>query len=207
VSEPAKRTGAGEAGLGGVRDVYFSVDVETDGPIPGVYSLLSFAIVEAGTMAAGRFARPAATPASFYRELRPIAEDFDPEALAVSGLDRGRLAREGAEPAAAMREASAWIAAHAPEGEPVLVAYPLGFDWSWLHWYFVRFTGASPFRHSRAFDVKTAVAVKARRSIADAGQRRLPAELRSARPHTHHALDDARAQGEVFANLMEWEAP
>ena len=30
-------------------DVYFSVDVETDGPIPGPYSMLSFALAVAGT--------------------------------------------------------------------------------------------------------------------------------------------------------------
>src|SRR5512133_818869 len=29
-------------------DVYFSADVETDGPIPGPYSMLSFALVPAG---------------------------------------------------------------------------------------------------------------------------------------------------------------
>src|SRR5262245_56668885 len=29
-------------------DVYFSADVETDGPIPGPYSMLSFALVQAG---------------------------------------------------------------------------------------------------------------------------------------------------------------
>lgn len=30
-------------------DVYFSADVETDGPIPGPFSMLSFALVPAGT--------------------------------------------------------------------------------------------------------------------------------------------------------------
>src|SRR6185437_9558285 len=30
-------------------DAYFSADVETDGPIPGEYSMLSFALVFAGT--------------------------------------------------------------------------------------------------------------------------------------------------------------
>jgi hypothetical protein len=30
-------------------DAYFSADVETDGPIPGPFSMLSFAIVYAGS--------------------------------------------------------------------------------------------------------------------------------------------------------------
>jgi hypothetical protein len=198
-SSPAVRPKAAPA------DVYFSVDIETDGPIPGPYSLLSFAIVEAGSLAEGRFSRPKGEPASLYLELQPISAEFQVEALQVNGLDRERLVREGREPAEAMRQAAEWIASRAGHGEPVLVAYPLSFDWSWLYWYFVRFTGGSPFRHSRCFDMKTALAVKGKRGIAESGHRNLPAKLRSDRPHTHHALDDARAQAEVFANLMEWD--
>ncbi|MGE3671704.1 MAG: hypothetical protein AB7K71_18685 [Polyangiaceae bacterium] len=39
-------------------DVYFSADVETDGPIPGPYSMLSFALVYAGSVDGRRFQRP-----------------------------------------------------------------------------------------------------------------------------------------------------
>ena len=40
---------------------------------------------------------------TFYRELRPISEEFVPEALAVSGLDRERLGEEGLDPASGAR--------------------------------------------------------------------------------------------------------
>lgn len=189
-----------------VSDIYFSVDIETDGPIPGPYSMLSFAIVPAGSMREGRFIRPA-DGEGLYLELQPISESFEPQALAVNGLNRERLLREGLAPAVAMKRASEWIAARCAEGEgePVLVAYPLGFDWSFLYWYFIRFAGASPFKHSRGFDLKTAFSVRGRRPIASAGQKHLPAHLQSSLPHTHHALDDARAQADVFAKLMEWD--
>jgi len=39
-------------------------------------------------------------------------------------------------------------------GTPVFVAYPAGFDFMFVYWYLVRFTGESPFSHS-AVDVKT----------------------------------------------------
>jgi hypothetical protein len=39
-------------------DIYFSADVETDGPIPGPYSILSFAMVYAGRFDGSRFERP-----------------------------------------------------------------------------------------------------------------------------------------------------
>jgi len=64
-------------------DVYFSVDIETDGPIPGRYSMLSFGIAVAGSLRDGSFQRAEQAPSTFYRELRPISDDFDPETLVV----------------------------------------------------------------------------------------------------------------------------
>src|SRR5437762_6159646 len=83
-------------------DVYFSADVETDGPIPGPYSMLSFALVYAGSFDGERFERPKGYERHFYKELRPISEQFQEEALKVNGLDRDRLLREGNDPAHVM---------------------------------------------------------------------------------------------------------
>ena len=135
-------------------DVYFSADVETDGPIPGPFSILSFALVLAGSFDGERSIRPK-DYLSFYAELRPISEQFEAEALRVNGLDRKRLCAEGRSPEDAMRDAAMWVAKVTGVGRPVLVAYPVSFDWSWLYWYFVRFTkDGSPFRHSRCFTSK-----------------------------------------------------
>ncbi|MDH5674425.1 MAG: exonuclease domain-containing protein [Myxococcales bacterium] len=186
-------------------DVYISADVETDGPIPGPYSMLSFGMVVAGSFDGERFVRPRAYDRTFYRELRPISEAFEPEALQVNGLDRERLMREGAAPEVAMGEAAEWIRKVASGGRPILVAYPLSFDWTWLYWYFVRYckTG-SPFNHSSCFDLKTAFAVKSGKPIAGAGRSKVPVALRSQHPHSHDALADAIEQAEIFANVFEW---
>ena len=187
-------------------DAYFSADVETDGPIPGPYSMLSFAIVFAGSFDGKVFERPKSYDKVFYRELRPISENFEAEALAVNGLDRERLCEEGFDPATAMTEACEWVQSQAGTFKPVLVAYPLSFDWTWLYWYFVRFSkSGSPFDYSRCFDIKTAIAVKSHVPISDAGKSRLHPALRSAYKHTHHATDDATEQAEIFANVFEWE--
>ncbi|MDH5674489.1 MAG: exonuclease domain-containing protein [Myxococcales bacterium] len=188
-------------------DVYFSADVETDGPIPGPYSMLSFGLVLAGTYDGLRFVRPEHYDETFYRELRPIADEFEEEALRVNGLDRDRLAREGTEPNVAMTAAAAWVRQLAAGARPVLVAYPLSFDWTWLYWYFVRFgeTG-SPFNHSSCFDLKTAFAVKSRKPIAGAGRHQVPEALRSSHPHSHHALDDAIEQA-IAASLLSQIPP
>lgn len=186
-------------------DVYFSADVETDGPIPGIYSMLSFALVPAGAFDGRVFSRPRGYSNIFYRELRPITPNFQPEALRVNGLDRDALARSGGDPAAVMTEAARWVVDNSPEGRPVLVAYPLSFDWSWLYWYFTRFcAGGSPFNHSQCYDLKTAFAVKARLPIAQASRTRLPGELQGRPTHTHNAADDAIEQAIIFGNLFEW---
>jgi hypothetical protein len=187
-------------------DAYFSADVETDGPIPGPYSMLSFALVFAGTYDGKNFRRPQVYDRVFYSEIKPISAEFEEEALRVNGLDRDRLILEGEEPASAMVKSAKWVQHVAGNARPVLVAYPLSFDWTWLYWYFVRYCPeGSPFDYSRCFDIKTAFAVKAGLPISRAGRGRLPSNLASHRPHTHHAVDDAIEQAEIFGNIFEWE--
>jgi hypothetical protein len=186
-------------------DAYFSADVETDGPIPGPYSMLSFALVYAGAYDGTTFSRPSEYSDVYYREIKPISEDFQEEALRVNGLDRNRLKVAGEEPEEALSAAAEWVRKLSGGRKPVLVAYPLSFDWAWLYWYFVRFSKTgSPFEYSRCFDIKTAFAVKSRLPISNAGRSKLPKSLLSSRPHTHHAVDDATEQAEIFANIFEW---
>ncbi|WP_210243333.1 exonuclease [Mesorhizobium sp. B2-3-15] len=187
-------------------DVYFSADVETDGPIPGPFSMLSFAIVYAGKYDGERFERPSEYNQVFYRELSPISTEFQAEALNVNGLDRDDLVLNGSDPIHSMTEAFEWIKIISGDSYPVLVAYPLSFDWNWLYWYFMRFGRyGSPFDYSRCFDIKTAFAVKSAIPIAEAGRSHLPINLASTKKHTHHAIDDAIEQAEIFANVFEWE--
>jgi hypothetical protein len=186
-------------------DIYFSADVETDGPIPGPFSMLSFAIVYAGSFDGRHFVRPKSYESFFYKELMPISNQFQEEALRVNGLDRDRLCREGSPAETVMTEAREWVNRNSAGGNPILVAYPLSFDWSWLYWYFVQFCkDGSPFGHSRCFDIKTALSVKAHIPIGLAGRARLDPALGSNRAHTHHAIGDAIEQAEIFANIFEW---
>ncbi|MFJ9629868.1 3'-5' exoribonuclease domain-containing protein [Streptomyces sp. NPDC101175] len=182
--------------------LYLSVDIEADGPIPGPYSMLSFGAAVAGTQDADGFTPADAEKLTFYRELRPISAEFVPEALAVSGLDRERLGREGAEPAAALGEFTDWVRDVSVGAQPVMCGYPASYDWMFLYWYLIRFTGASPFGHSGCLDMKTLYAAKARLPLRAVAKGTMPRELLSRRRHTHHALDDAIEQAELFANLM-----
>lgn len=191
-------------------EVYLSVDVEADGPLMGVHSLLSLGACVAGVWEpAGGFAARPVDAVTFYAELRPGFTEVVPEALAVSGLDRDRLLREGEEPAAAMGRFVGWVRdAAAAEGgaRPVVVAWPASYDWPWLSWHLGRFApGSLPFGHSSCLDMKTLYAVKAGVPLTQATKGAIPRALRSRRRHTHHALDDAQEQGELFAALMRWQ--
>lgn len=190
--------------------LYISVDIEADGPIPGPYSMISFGAAVAGRQDAEGYAPADPEAQTFYRELRPISEEFVSEALAVSGLDRDRLVAEGSEPAVAMAEFSAWVREVSRAGggaQPVMCGYPAAYDWTFLYWYLMRFTGASPFGHSGCLDMKTLYATKARLPLRAVAKGTMPRELLSERRHTHHALDDAIEQAELFSNLMAWPGP
>lgn len=187
------------------RDAYFSADVETDGPIPGEFSMLSFALVYAGSFDGARFLRPERFELHFTRELRPISANFQPEALKVNGLHRDRLQHSGLAPDEAMRAASRWVKETAGDATPILVAYPLSFDWAWLYWYFIKYSGESPFSYSHCFDLKTAVAIKLGIPVASASRKNLPEAFRAQAHHTHRALDDAREQAEIFGKVFAWK--
>lgn len=184
-------------------------DVEADGPIPGPYSMSSFGMSACAVFDGSSFTRLDPAAQTHYAELRPISDDFIPAAAAVSGLDRAVLVRDGADPVEAMTANVAWITAVALEHQarPVFVGYPLGFDWMFTYWYQVNFTGGSPFGHSGHLDVKTLYAHKAGVPVRTVGKRSMPRHLLSQRPHTHHGLDDAIEQADMFCNIVEWAGP
>lgn len=186
-------------------DLYISADIEADGPIPGPYSMLSFALVIAGRFDGAAFEVRNPEEQTFYRELRPISNEFDSKALQVSGLDRDELLRGGEEPVEAMTDAADWVREQSADDRAVLVAFPASFDWLFLYWYFVRYsTKGSPFDFSSCLDMKTILQQRAGVVLDRAGLGDLPPALKSDRPHTHNALDDAIEQGEIFQRLWQW---
>lgn len=174
-------------------DVFVSVDVEADGPIPGDYSMISIGACVVGS-----------DSQTFYRELKPISSRFEPEALAVSGLSREKLIAEGREPEAAMRELAAWLLKVCPTGRPVFVGFNATFDWMFVNWYFIHFVGVNPFGIS-GLDIKAYyMGALGKRRWSDTSKRNFDKRFLSSSPHTHHALDDAREQAEVFQRLMRF---
>jgi hypothetical protein len=188
-------------------DIYFSLDVEADGPIPGPYSMLSLGVCVAAHFDGTVFTARNPRESTFYSELKPISDAYDRTALKVARLDREALARDGCDPARAMHELRSFITASAGSARPVVCAYPAGFDWTFLYWYLVRFGPAEPILDfNSVFDMKTMYAVRAGVPFDQTGLNDLPLALRGEQPHTHNALDDAVQQAEVFCKLFAWHA-
>ena len=157
---------------------YVMVDVESDGPIPGDYSMVCFGavVVREGLEQV------------FYGKLKPIAEKWIPEALAVSGFTREETL-EFDDPKTIMEKFTQWIS-QATKGRPMFVSDNNGFDWQFINWYFWHFTGANPFGHS-----STNLGSLYKGLVRDTFQNFKHLRMTA---HTHDPVDDARGNAEAL---------
>lgn len=168
------------------QEIFISIDVETAGPIPGEYSMLS--------IGACVVTNPSAT---FACELKPINDRFVPEALKVSGLSLDRLLQDGTEPEAAMRRFRAWIDEIAGDDTPVFVGFNAPFDWSFVNYYFHRYTGENPFGFT-ALDIKALWMGMSGCTWADTRSSCIAEVIHPQLRGDHDALHDALYQAELF---------
>jgi hypothetical protein len=177
-------------------EIYISTDVETDGPIPGPHSMLSFgsAAYTADKQLVSTFSANLETlPGAAAHPRTAEWWATQPEAWAAC---RTRLEP----PEAAMRRYVGWI--KGLPGKPVFVAYPAGFDFLFVYWYLIRFTGESPFSHS-ALDIKSYAMAVLRTGYRESTKKNMPRQWFDKLPHTHVALDDAVEQGALFCNMLK----
>ena len=173
-------------------ETYFSVDIETAGPNPIQYSLLS--------IGACTIYEPHST---FYTELKPVNEAIDPAAHAVHRLNIQILFERGLSPLEAMTRFETWVEDQTPEGStPVFVAFNAPFDWMFVNDYFHRYLGRNPFGHS-ALDIKAFYMGMAGISWEETSMRCLVARYSDTRKLTHHALQDAVDQARLFRNMLK----
>ena len=177
-------------------ETYISTDVETDGPIPGPHSLLSIgaAAYTADKQLLSTFSANFETlPGAVGHPDTMAWWQTEPEAWAAY---RTNLQS----PLLAMKAYLDWV--KSLPGKPVFVAYPVAFDFMFVYWYLIRFTGESPFAHS-ALDIKTVAMVLLQKPYRDSTKRNMPKRWFDADlPHTHTALDDAIEQGAMFCNML-----
>lgn len=182
-------------------EIYVSTDIEADGPIPGPHSMLSFASAAyaadktlLSTFTVNLETLPGAAP---HERTMAWWQQF-PEAWAA-------CRRDTRAPEAAMRDYLAWL--ESLPGRPIFVGWPATWDFMWIYWYLVRFTGERPFREN-ALDMRSYAMGMRKIEFHKTSRSYLPKRWFDVNlPHTHVALDDALEQGAVFCNMLAENRP
>ena len=158
------------------------VDVESDGPIPGDYSMIAFGAVVVDEK----------LEKTFYGKLKPISEHWIPKALAVSGFSREETL-QFEEPKRVMETFSTWLSENS-HGNPLFFSDNNGFDWQFINWYFHHFTGNNPFGFS-----SSNLGSLYKGLVGDMFQNFK--HLRKTR-HTHNPVDDAVGNAEALLHMQ-----
>ncbi len=182
-------------------ELYVSIDVETDGPIPGEYSMLSLgsAIFEPSGNILGKFE------------------------VNIQGLPTARQNKETMEWWATIPDIWAYCrknpispniamqsylkhlldVSKAREGNLVCIGYPITFDFMFVYWYLIKFTGKSPFSFS-GIDIKTISMAMLKSTYKKAGKKYMPKRwIPNNIKHSHTPLNDAIEQGLIFCNILK----
>jgi hypothetical protein len=157
------------------------VDVESDGGIPYDYSMISFGAVIVDD----------ALDKTFYGKLRPISDKWVPEALAVSGFSREET-MEVDDPKSVMLDFADWLKEN-NSGRPMFYSDNNGFDWQFINWYFVHFTGDNPFGFSST-NLGSLYKGMVKNSFKNFKH------LRKTK-HTHNPVDDAKGNAEALLHM------
>ncbi len=183
------------------KEIYFSVDIEADGPMPPTYSMLSFAAVafeykdnEINILGDNSYNLMTLFDAKQHPDTMKFWARF-PEAY-----DKTR--EDIVSPLQAMVEFANWIEIIAGENKAIFIGYPAAYDFKWMDYYFYTYYGKNPFGFS-ALDMKSyASGILQHRNFSSTSKSSMPKEwFKKGLPHTHVALDDALEQAHLFCSM------
>lgn len=164
---------------------YFVVDVEADGDLVGVHSIVCFGVVKVSD-----------TSKTFYGKIRPLTGEYRPDALAVSGFTRHEHEQFDA-PDVVMKEFENWLIENS-DGKPTFISDNVAFDWQWINWYMHKYVGRNPFGFSgrRIGDLYCGMMKDASKN------QEWKKKLRITR-HTHNPVDDAMGNAEALLAMQK----
>jgi DNA polymerase III epsilon subunit-like protein len=170
--------------------VYICVDVETAGPHPAEYALLSIGAVVVDDPAQ-----------SFYIELQPDRNIITDESLSIHKLALDVLAKRGTPPKQAMEKFAAWVQQQAAGRSPIFVAFNAAFDWMFVNDYLHRYTGDNPFGH-RALDMKALFMGLTSTPWEETSYQNVSHYYDQPEALAHDALQDAQQGAALFAAML-----
>ena len=186
--------------------VYVCVDIEASGHVPSLFNMVSIAGVEV-RLDGERHVRGA----SFYHELQPVCDGFDPEAMAIHGITEAHLRAHGTPAKQVMAEIDRWTRGLLGPGQRALfVGHNAAFDWSFVAWYFKWAGIENPFRYD-PLDTKALIMGRHGVVWGEASKKgvlaRHPELLRPDPDTEHHALVDAEFQADILIALLDGRGP
>lgn len=159
------------------------VDVESDGPAPGLYSMISF----------GAVAVESSLDRTFYGQIKPISDHHIPDALKVSGFTREQTL-EFPDPHLTMLDFDTWLKTLQAD-RLFFISDNNGFDWQWINYYFWRYMGKNPFGHSST-NLGSLYKGMVKNTFKNFKR------LRKTK-HTHNPVDDARGNAEALLAMID----
>lgn len=183
-----------------MNEIFVSVDIEADGPLPGINSMLSLG---AAAYKISDDVTSFEKVATFSANLE-LAEGASPDedtmvnfwAKNPEAWDLCR--RNPRHPRDVMAEFRLYLS-NLP-GKPVIVAYPLGYDFPYIYHYLIRYTGSSPIGFT-GIDARSYAMAMRRTPFHETKKSQFPQRWFGPQRHTHVAIDDAEEQGEMFCRM------
>jgi hypothetical protein len=150
-----------------VSEIYLSSDIEADGKIPGPHSMLSFATIafsDRGERLSNFSANLELLPGAVSDPSTMEWWKTQPEAWAETRKDLKS-------PGVAMSHYLSWLKGL---GENlVFVAYPATYDFMFIYWYLIKFTGECPFGYA-GLDMKSFAMAQLKIEYTQVSRRTLP---------------------------------
>ena len=182
---------------------YLSLDVEASGPFPGLYSLVSVGCIPV-LPPDNSHPEWILSEKTFYCEFKPLEGAGElPAATEVHGLSREHLEEHGLEPQVGIQQLADYLAdLRLIHPKFMTAAWPASFDQPYIGYYGQRFLGSNPFGYA-CLDIASLA-----QGLFRCERRQLRSRLarrglfRPPKPYPHNALDDARDQAVLLADLL-----
>lgn len=183
--------------------VYFCVDLEASGPVPGLFNMVSIGGVEVRADGEGGYT----LGREFYFEIKPDFEGFDPHTETIHRLSRAHLEANGQPAKAVMQQITDFVRGCLRPGErPLFVGHNAPFDWMFVAWYYAWAGMENPFGYN-ALDTKALMMGRHALPWRQCNKERLVElypHLEAPSPElVHNALADARFQAQILAALLQ----
>jgi DNA polymerase III epsilon subunit-like protein len=163
----------------------FVVDVEADGPCPGIYSMIQYGVVALDSRG---------ILGKITHNLAPTGDVFLPEALNAIGITRQETLNYP-DAKKSMYALDDFVSRTAHD-RPVFFSDNNGFDWQFINYYFWKFVGRNPFGFSS--NNITNIYGGLNKQLRNGKWR----DFRITK-HSHNALDDAQGNAEALLEIAK----